>query len=390
MNHSIIDKFNLFYKIYIAPPKVWILPKKTDILIYDCVGSEIILQYLEGKNRSIFPVRGESINMPCFFLALITLNFWKKNSFVEYSVSYIKKVQPKLVITFIDNNPNFYVLSKRLSFCKTVFLQNGSRSEFADIFDTLVKNPAYQVDYMFVHGKEIGRHYQNYISGDAIPIGSLKNNHYVKKRPSEKFGIIFISSWRKKSDNKNYFYKDPAGKDVSWDLFYSAEARILEFLDLWCFYNNKTLIICGCEIKETSLEERYFQSLLLKCNWKYIKKTNSSSSYDLIDKGEIVATIDSTLGYESLGRGNKTVFFSSRGSAIDSNAARFGWPLLLPEDGPFWSNSSNASNLEKVMDYVASISDEEWMAISRPYASKLMLFDEGNNIFRDFLNTAIS
>ena len=40
------SKLKLFYTIFIAPPKEWHLPKKSEVLIYDACGAEALAPYL--------------------------------------------------------------------------------------------------------------------------------------------------------------------------------------------------------------------------------------------------------------------------------------------------------------------------------------------------------
>ena len=50
------------------------------------------------------------------------------------------------------------------------------------------------------------------------------------------------------------------------------------------------------------------------------------SSYDLIDKAQLVVFIDSALGYQSLARGNKSLACCIRSSLIKNKNLKFGWP----------------------------------------------------------------
>ena len=71
------SKLKLFYTIFIAPPKEWQLPKKSEVLIYDACGAETLAPYLTKYNVTTMEVRGESINVPCLLRAAVTLKFWK-------------------------------------------------------------------------------------------------------------------------------------------------------------------------------------------------------------------------------------------------------------------------------------------------------------------------
>ena len=91
--------------------------------------------------------------------------------------------------------------------------------------------------------------------------------------------------------------------------------------------------------------------------------------------------IDSTLGYESICRGKKTAALSCRGASLLSVSANFGWPTELPNNGPFWTNDQDETQFQRVMDYLNTVSDQEWEQTCQKYTNKLMDFDPGNTRF---------
>ena len=65
-----------------------------------------------------------------------------------------------------------------------------------------------------------------------------------------------------------------------------------------------------------------------------------------------VVSIDSTLGYEAFGRGNKTAIFGCRDDFLNTSDLKFGWPADLPNNGPFWTNDQDEMQFQRVMDYL--------------------------------------
>jgi surface carbohydrate biosynthesis protein len=380
----LISKLKSFFTIFIAPPKRWQLPKRAEVLIYDASGTEALAPYLTKYSVATLEVRGESINVPCLLRAALTLSFWKVwkyNSFAAYAEAFIHAVSPKVVITFIDNNSAFYKISKRFSGVTTVFIQNGTRGESGDVFDGLVKSDKYHVDYMLVHGRAIGSHYLNYISGQFIPIGSLKNNAVTNINSVDSEGVLFISQWHSRPEGGGAFYVEHDGTAVYWDKFFTSEVVVLKFLDRWCAANNKKLKICGRTKGKEGPEQAFYADFLTECVWEYISKMDNYSSYELINTAEIVVSIDSTLGYESIIRGKKTAALSCRGSSIESDASNFGWPANLPNNGPFWTNDQNEAQFQRIMDYLVTVSNDDWTSTSRSFSTELMEFDLGNRRF---------
>jgi len=384
------QKIKSFYKLFIAPPKNWRLPSKCEVLIYDVCGSDVLQPYLENYRVTKMAVRGESINMPSMACAILSSEFWKgrhRNAYVE---SFVKLASPKIVITFIDNDEGFYRISKSCSFVKTIFLQNGTRGESGDIFSRLTRSDKYHVDYMLVHGEAIGLHYSKYLSGQFISIGCLKNNSVASLNEFDADTVLFVSQLSSKPLSGKVLYFEHDGSPVYCDQFYAAELKILNFLDKWCAKNNKKLRICGREQHDYVSEKQFYAEQLTSCVWEYIPRVDNFSSYRLVDNAEIVVFVDSTVGYESIGRGKKTAAFSCRGQSIFSKAANFGWPLDLPNNGPFWTNDQDESQFQRIMDYLSVVNDEDWEKARLSASRQLIDFNPGNTRFIRLLDQLLS
>jgi hypothetical protein len=383
--NQFISKFKLFWKIFISSSKVWKLPQKSDILIYDACGKEVLMPYLKNYSVSILSLRGEFLCLPCLILACLKLAFWKGELLNAYSEVFIKIVSPKIIITLIDNNANFYTISKKFCNIKTIFIQNGLRGWSGDIFGRLIKSQSYHVDFMIVFGDAIGRHYRKYISGKSISIGSLKNNAFNGSVISGNY-VLFISQWHKKPNNDKPFYFEANGKVVKWENFFEAENKVLQFLDEWCHKNNLELKICGRETNDVN-EKIFYKNLISKCKLNYVSRSGIFSSYKLINNSKIVVTIDSTLGYESLARGKRTAFFSCRKVGISKQQrTTFGWPLDLPDNGFFWTNNMDSRKFQSIMNFLNALKEKDWKKVSYKYTAEIMQFDRGNSKLISLLN----
>ena len=109
--------------------KIWTLPKKCDVLIFNSkdnnpieVGLTQILSSYGNVGRFTLPNDGE-VNLPILLLSILKRGI----KFSAYCDSYIQRVDPKLVITYIDNNATFYPIASRNPSVKTMFIQNGTR-----------------------------------------------------------------------------------------------------------------------------------------------------------------------------------------------------------------------------------------------------------------------
>ena len=79
------------------------IPQKKTFLIFDRVGSENFKKFLPSNSSFILRTRVEKVNI--FILMKIFLRF--KFSHQSYLKEYIKAVDPKAIITWIDNNIKF-------------------------------------------------------------------------------------------------------------------------------------------------------------------------------------------------------------------------------------------------------------------------------------------
>ena len=180
-------------------------PRQTAVLIYDRCDSDIFSAHIDASNISILDVRAETINWYVLIKAVFVKYTKRTRMSFEalYKQVYIEMVNPKVVLTFIDNNLSFYRLSSDVSNFVKVFVQNGVRGIVQDVFCELeqaVSPGPYNVDYMLVFGSAIGDKYAQYIQGQVIPVGSFKNNLYRSKSNKEKpkligNSVVFISQF---------------------------------------------------------------------------------------------------------------------------------------------------------------------------------------------------
>lgn len=385
-----MKKIARIYKFLFTLKWTWRKPAKCDVLIYDHVGSETLKPLFDARCRvEVLCVRGETLNIIVLFSLLWMRAFWKREIRLSYAVCYINYVKPKLVITHIDNSEIFYDLSNKISDTKTGFVQNGTRGIVADIFEVIEVNSGYHVDFMFVHGEEIGNLYSNYIKGEVIPVGSVKNNvkPYLFNR-SEKKNIAFISQWFP-SMQDDFFIKTN-DYSISHEKFYLAESIVLSFLSEWCEKNEYELTILGREVLENTKNQEYnFFKSLIKNKFIFFSRSEILNSYDVIDQFEFITGIDSTLVFESLARGNKTAAFTIRGSLLGIDGANFGWPKLTEDTGPFWTNRADLLDFKKIMDYLRDVSDQDWSAVCSDSMKNIMVYDCDNTIIKERLRQII-
>jgi surface carbohydrate biosynthesis protein len=385
MKNKSVKLLQLF-KFLFSARKEWKLPGKCEILIYDACGSEVFLPYLKSYSVTIFCARGERINVPSLLISVLYSNFWKGNLYQAYLEAFVSIAAPVIAITFIDNDIRFYELSNNIKRVNTVIVQNGYRGFSGDLFDGLKRSSSYKVDFMLVYGQAVKNQYLKYINGMAIVVGSFKNNMVHAFDGNVKDSILFISQWRPNVAKDGLFYTESDGTPIYWNEFYKAELAVLKFLDKWCLVHGKTLQICGFAHNSDFVQEsKFYSENLTSCDWFYHRRESMLGAYKLVDSFEIVVTIDSSLGYESLARGKKTAFFCCRQRMNFKQISLFGWPAAVQSDGPFWTNELDVLRFDQIMNYLSTVNNEDWEEVRRKHASQIIDYDASNSIFASLL-----
>ena len=87
---------------------------------------------------------------------------------------------------------------------------------------------------------------------------------------------------------------------------------------------------------------------------------------------EMLVFIDSTLGYESISRHNKTVALSVRSKFVDDESFDFGWPINFEKKGFFWTNELDEEEILKLLYQNYLMTDEDWLNKNKNFIKKVM------------------
>jgi surface carbohydrate biosynthesis protein len=361
--------FIRLYKIFFLKKKILYKPKKSNILIYDNVKIDVLQKLLGNLKYKILDIRCE-LNIYVLILCLFKFKFQK----IDYISEYINKVNPKVLITCSDNDINFYQI-KNLSKKKllTIAIQNGYRGITKDIFEHLQKlNKKRQLtsDWILTFNKKIGSQYQKYISTNIFPAGNIRNNFNTKQPlKRKKNSILLISQYVKKSDKAHL----------------ESMSCLFKFLLNYVHNNSKTLGVL-LRNQEDEDEKFFFTKHGGKKKFHFINKNLIQNSYYWIDIYEITVTINSTLGYESLSRGNKTAFLNTRSKLTNQIGENFGWPANYPKKGSIWSDKKNFNYFNMILDNLFSYSSENLNKILKDIKfDQCMIYDENNLKLKLFL-----
>ena len=366
--------------------KTWRWPRVSDVLIYDAQGHESLLEFLSPWNPEVLHVRGEQLSIPILLTSLPGFARLNRSAYID---RFVRTVRPRLIVSYTDNDPSFYSLATRHKNITTLLIQNGIRTIYGHVFEHL--DPAssarsgFKVDYMMMFGRHIGDQYARFIQGSTVPVGSLVNNSVPRRKATTPGTLAYVSQYRESQR------EEIDGRVFTRAEYYEqADRLVLTSLIRYAREHGKTFSIIACSNIHSNRqrydrEKRYYRDLLgHDCD--VLRESDQYAGYDAVDATEVVVALESTLGYESAARGNKTAFFCMRLEPWGMPGQKFGWPGGYADDGPFWTNRQDPDAFDRILDYLFSITDEEWQVqLKQQGFDDIMAYDPGNTVLRSVL-----
>ena len=371
-------------------------PKGKQVALVDASGINILKNYIPEDEIEVIDI--DCINVFVLFRMLVA----GKKSLFDYNNAYLKLLKPKFVFTLVDNNIDFYKLAARFPKTKFIAIQNGYRANYANqmgsgFFD-LLKNESTKntlsAHAICVLGKTSGDQFVQYIQTRPIVTGSLKNNMIGNRIvPTEHFDIVYVSKhapFEIPNSKVEFFF---GSNSITASEFYAIEQNIVRFLAERALRTHQSFAVLGKRTDASPFERDYFISAANPIPIHFIPRTSDVSTYEFCNSASLIVTADSTVGYEFLARGNKVVFLSGRIKAAKSkllSEARdtdFGFPLELEASGPFWTNTANESEFERIVASVQTMTDAQWASAISPYNEVLMAYQPGNSAFIEMLQS---
>lgn len=359
-------------------------PPQRDVLLYFKTGADVIAPYFSPREFQILDLRESEVNLAVAIRCILTRDLSAQN----YARQFIRMARPKLILTFIDNFPSFYLLKNEFPEIQIWLIQNGVRSDRGDLFGLLktgYPTQASQVDKMFVFGSAVGEKYLEFISGEVVVHGSFKNNLVPLTQP-KKASVAYISTYRPNQVRAFVVPESRPEAPVTYQQVIERREKAIVWLAKYCIETQLGLTIIG-KHESPEHEEAYYRSLLKNYDFEFVARRISTSSYMALDKSEIIVFTSSTLGYESLARGKKTAALMLDAEIIDAEALKFGWPAKLPEEGPFWTHQLSEQRLRQIMDFLRTVEDREWDQTRTQAIKDVITFDPGNAQFLTAINS---
>ena len=127
-------KIRIILKILFKSKFIFKDPPKKDLIIYDCANSYYLKIIMNNLNFTTLSTRIDKIENIFFskkMIHYILKNFSKRSLKQNYIAAMIKLTNPKVVITHVDNNPDFHISSKIFenSEIKFIAIQASNRGD---------------------------------------------------------------------------------------------------------------------------------------------------------------------------------------------------------------------------------------------------------------------
>ena len=346
--------------------------------------SDILLTYLDQTQVIVTNPWEGPLNIPTICRMLASFKF----SRFHYLIAYLRLTRAKFAITTTDNDVSFYRIKKYLPEVTTIAIQNGLRGNYSSPnstgFLTEVSQEAeLECDYILTFGESMGHEFQKYIQTEFFAVGSIRNNSFIPASAIQKSNqLTYISQLTNKAMGPDDCFATYKGYSISYQEFYAAEKLICDYLAKYCAERDLKFLVCGKQNSTFTAEQNFFSPHNVS------SRNEPFSSYELLNDSEILVSLDSTIGYEFLSRGDRVVIVGGRFSHHPNKTVRdmpdikFGYPADLPTDGPFWISDLSESLLTTRLDSVRSMSDKSWTDLIKPYQDLLMRFDPDNQILK--------
>jgi len=241
--------------------------------------------------------------------------------------------------------------------------------------NTLKENP--KVDYYFCFNSLIVPVLEERVSAKFIRIGSFRNNYVSRIIRTSTDSVAYISTYRTDVPHTTQIAISPVGNYVTYGEVLGYRVAVVKTLIEYCEKAGLHLRILGKDPDHTK-EVGFYTSQLGTNSFQFLPRTPGNFQYEACDTAKFVISTSSTLGLESLARGNRTAILNADSRILFQPEHCFGWPGSLPSEGAFWSTSLTKDRVIAVLDFLNTASLAEWNDLREQYLEYLPVFDVGN------------
>ena len=352
-------------------------PPTSDIVIFEKIGSRRIQNFiLSGRQAFVFDSSLEKIYFSFQVVGyfLFNLNLIKINSIIKsttilrgilgqiwriYILSVIKVINPKVIITYIDNSPVFHWLCEHYVGAELIAIQNGSRVK---IQLKSVKNN-YNLQHYFCFGNyekdlftSFGYKVENYLPIGSLLCGYYLNNEMLNQSPT--YDICVVSAWRGDIGNTKDVYDSMRSMEVLDKMLskYIQETSIKVSIIMRSEPSSKDR-----NMPEFGNEEEYFKNLYPESVTLINPDFKRVNIYSEVIKGDLIISSGSTVLREVFGMKKKILYCDFTDSDLYNDYDE----MILYRDQDY-------EVFKKRINELLTLSNDDYRSRTKKYASYLM------------------
>ena len=282
------------------------LPREVDVLVWGSPLTDVFLPdaYSQGLSCKVLDTSGKSVNFWCAVLAIWKLSLGRDSLYGCYLRAASSMFSPKVILTFVDNDWQFWQFSRREAPWRKVIVQNGLRTWPPNIEKLAA---ASNVDLFFCFGEQDKTLFGKSVGATKILVrGSFRSNREPILR-----GKLPLATWISQYERGYVSAKlTTIGSDA--EINGRVELKAVGQFFTWAVANGlRPRILLRNPSGSARSEARWFKNNLPDYDFDFSSK-DELSSYQHCDLSTICATLGSTLGVEALTRGTPVVFFLDR------------------------------------------------------------------------------
>lgn len=361
----------------------WSFPRKTEILILFTDTASQLSSYFPDRQVTVLDLESPRRNLWILLLSAAGGSI----RIGRYLSTYISRTRPDLVLSAQDNfEPLWFLRSRHKT--AIALVQNGLRVDYEDSLQVPSQSSKYgpKVDFYFCFNSSIGDFIRRRVDATYVPIGSFRSNHEPRTAEFSDEKVSYISTFRADLPSSTLIPSSVPGGFITYESILERRIQILIEVAAFCDQSGLSLELLGKD-KDYSAEESFYREHLGRRQFNFKPRIPGSFQYLQCDSARIVVSTGSTLGLESLSRGNRTAVFDPLSQILSNPSFQFGWPVLDDPEGPFWSTEASPSRIQQVLSSILAASDEQWKETLDDYRDALPLYDPGNSTLVRELHT---
>lgn len=356
-------------------PLDWSIPGRADILIAFADTADHISSYFPDKRVMVLDLESPRRNIWILLIAL----FGGSKSVDGYIRSWLRVSGAKLLVSAQDNFEPLWRIQAPGN-TAVALIQNGLRTaEHNSMPPATSARRHSSVDYYFCFNSLAQPFLEQSVSATFVPIGSFRSNHERPRRGGNQRCLAYISTFRTDLDFDHVITTTRLGAVTYRDVVEDRMNTLQVVADFCCQFGYE-LRILGKD-SSADREKEFYERRLAGVSFEFFPRHPGRFQYSMCDASQIVVSTGSTLGLESLSRGNRTAIFNRLPDIIGEPSQRFGWPQVLSGEGPFWSISCSSERITAVLTDLYQFTDDKWTETVTQYRDVLPIYDPGNTQF---------